>query len=249
MENISNSEYPIIVDDKNIGTVTVSEEGLHTIFEGRCAEPEASGLFRLSVYGECEGYLGVMMPERGYLRIRKKLSRASMKDFPKEIKYAGMAGMANSANDIAEANTEEENEANGKDEKIDSEKPGKENAGDENVKDNDNAPGKGGNEEKPAPSKPETVEVFDMIENSEVDITWNQLPDATVIFSTVELKQSFRGVGGALASRQDDEVVLLAIPVEEGSKFPPISTYKVTRAREIEGIKYVIIKVKNGEIS
>ena len=84
-------EYPIIIDSRTAGTLTVTPAGLTTEFLARCADP--GRLIRLSVYGEGgEGYLGVMEPMGGALTLCRRLSRAAMALFPERIDYAAEAG-------------------------------------------------------------------------------------------------------------------------------------------------------------
>jgi hypothetical protein len=83
-------EYPIIVDGRATGRLTVTPAGLVTVFEAQCED--TGKVLRLSVYGENEGYLGVMTPREGKLYLKKNLSRASMRGFPKQITHAGPAG-------------------------------------------------------------------------------------------------------------------------------------------------------------
>lgn len=85
-------KFPILDGDTVVGEVTVTQEGLMTVFTA--ARVDDGELFRLSVYGECEGYLGVMMPVSGGQCLKKSLSRDAMKGFPKEITHAGRAGVA-----------------------------------------------------------------------------------------------------------------------------------------------------------
>ena len=62
-------QYPITIDGENAGTLTVEQQGARTVFTAECAmRPE---LVRISVYGGGrEGYLGVLAPEGGMLRLR-----------------------------------------------------------------------------------------------------------------------------------------------------------------------------------
>lgn len=85
-------EYPVIVDGRVTGRLTVTPSGLVTVFEAQCED--TGKVLRLSVYGENEGYLGVMAPREGKLYLRKSLSRSSMRGFPKHITHAGPAGEA-----------------------------------------------------------------------------------------------------------------------------------------------------------
>ena len=84
-------DVPIKIDGRETGRLSIRQEGPYTVFEGRSEDP--GRLLRLSVYGAGqEGRLGVMMPEKGVLSIRKKLSRADLRNFPERIDYAGESG-------------------------------------------------------------------------------------------------------------------------------------------------------------
>lgn len=83
--------YPVILSGKKCGELTVERQGLFTVFSARCADP--GGLVRLSVYGPGgEGYLGVMEPQNGELRLYRRLSRAGAEAFPDSVEYAAEAG-------------------------------------------------------------------------------------------------------------------------------------------------------------
>lgn len=87
--------FPVRLDGEDRGSLTVRRDGLATVFEARCADP--GRLVRLAVYGPGgEGYLGVMAPENGELRLRRRLTRAALSDFPGVIEYAGEAGAGKS---------------------------------------------------------------------------------------------------------------------------------------------------------
>ncbi|MBE6969262.1 MAG: hypothetical protein E7442_03960 [Ruminococcaceae bacterium] len=84
-------DVPIKIDGRETGRLSIRQEGPYTVFEGRSEDP--GRLLRLSVYGGTqEGKLGVMMPEKGTLIIRKRLSRAELRNFPERIDYAGESG-------------------------------------------------------------------------------------------------------------------------------------------------------------
>ena len=82
--------YPIILDGEAQGWLDVYEDGPRTIFKAVCADP--GRLVRLSVYGECEGYLGVMEPEAGRLHLHRSLTKLAMRDFPQSITHAAPEG-------------------------------------------------------------------------------------------------------------------------------------------------------------
>ena len=88
--------YPIMIDETLAGKLTVDRQGARTVFDAECRM--LPGLIRLSVYGGGkEGYLGVLVPEDGKLRLRKALSRAQMRAFPEEIESAERAGIERAA--------------------------------------------------------------------------------------------------------------------------------------------------------
>ena len=65
-------DYPILQQNKPIGTLTVTQEGLFTVFSAR-AKTGADRL-RLAVCGErSRAYLGLMLPDgSGWLTLRKR---------------------------------------------------------------------------------------------------------------------------------------------------------------------------------
>lgn len=84
-------KYDITKDRERIGSLSVEKQGGYTLFSADCGP--VPGIFRLSVYGQGrEGYLGVMIPEHGRLRLEKKLSAWALRDFPQLIELVGPAG-------------------------------------------------------------------------------------------------------------------------------------------------------------
>lgn len=100
-------EHPIIIDGNAAGSLTVTEDGLFTVFEATL--PGYGELLRLSVYGGGrEGYLGVMQPWSGGLYLRRRLSRSELRRMPEVIEYAAPAGLCTTAEcgRAAEGNTD-----------------------------------------------------------------------------------------------------------------------------------------------
>ncbi|MBR1497130.1 MAG: hypothetical protein IJ617_05850 [Oscillospiraceae bacterium] len=84
--------YPITIDGEDAGTLRVEQQGARTVFTADCGM--STELLRISVYGGGrEGYLGLLVPEEGRLRLRRALSRDAMRDFPEEIEQVERAGM------------------------------------------------------------------------------------------------------------------------------------------------------------
>ncbi|MEA4934720.1 MAG: hypothetical protein VB071_14220, partial [Lawsonibacter sp.] len=88
---IMTGEYPVILDGAKAGKLNVSKQGLKYIFDAFC--PDTDKLIRLSVYSDSgEGYLGVMQPDNGGMRLHREMSQNALSQFPREIKYAGRSG-------------------------------------------------------------------------------------------------------------------------------------------------------------
>lgn len=83
------ASYPILYENKPIGTLETEQEGLMTVFTASCA-PASGDMLRLAVYGETEkAYLGVMLPGGdGKLHLRKRLTRLELQRLPEPILFA-----------------------------------------------------------------------------------------------------------------------------------------------------------------
>ena len=81
-------DYPILQQNKPIGTLTVTQEGLFTVFSAR-AKTNADRL-RLAVCGErSRAYLGLMLPDgSGWLTLRRRLTRLERARLPEPILFA-----------------------------------------------------------------------------------------------------------------------------------------------------------------
>ena len=81
-------DYSILQQNKPIGTLTVTQEGLFTVFSAR-AKTGADRL-RLTVCGErSRTYLGLMLPDgSGWLTLRKRLTRLERARLPEPILFA-----------------------------------------------------------------------------------------------------------------------------------------------------------------
>ena len=84
---------PILIDGVRRGALEIRGEGAYTRFEAKCAP--RPGLQRLYVFGGGRrACLGVLAPEGGALTLRRRLSRAAMRDFPERIEYAALSAAA-----------------------------------------------------------------------------------------------------------------------------------------------------------
>lgn len=81
--------YPILHENKPIGTLEKAADGLMTVFTGQCAAV-CGDMLRLAVYGEtAKVYLGVMLPGAdGRLHLRKRLTRLELQRLPDPILFA-----------------------------------------------------------------------------------------------------------------------------------------------------------------
>ena len=84
-------DYPILQQNKPIGTLTVTQEGLFTVFSAQ-AKTDADRL-RLVVCGEqSRVYLGLLLPDgTGALTLRKRLTRLERARLPDPILFAADA--------------------------------------------------------------------------------------------------------------------------------------------------------------
>lgn len=83
------ASYPILYENKPIGTLNTAQEGLMTVFTAQC-EAVCGDVLRLAVYGETDkAYLGVMLPgEDGRLHLCKRLTRLERQRLPSPILFA-----------------------------------------------------------------------------------------------------------------------------------------------------------------
>ncbi len=80
-------EYPIYENGKRRGTLTVSEDGLYTVFSASL--PAGAGLYRLWLVGEDRNYcLGLLEPAGDSRVLNRRLSRSAVRNLPRQIKYA-----------------------------------------------------------------------------------------------------------------------------------------------------------------
>ena len=79
--------YPVYIDGAQCGSMQVYSEGLMTVFDAECRCVDRLVWLRIFGGGKSAA-LGVMQPEKGRLRLVKKLSRAQMRILPQVIEYA-----------------------------------------------------------------------------------------------------------------------------------------------------------------
>ena len=80
-------KYPLYIDGKPKGTLTVTQDKLHLAFYAECEYTPK--LVRLSVFGKGKSaYLGVMEPKDNKLILCRRKSRSELKNFPTPIEYA-----------------------------------------------------------------------------------------------------------------------------------------------------------------
>lgn len=83
------ASYPILYENRPIGTLETARDGLMTVFTAQCAAV-CGDMLRLAVYGETDkAYLGLMLPEAdGRLHLRKRLTRLELRRLPDPILFA-----------------------------------------------------------------------------------------------------------------------------------------------------------------
>ena len=76
----------VYINQQPAGTLTVSQDGLYTVFEAEA--PGTGGLVRLWAHGEGKSAcLGVMEPRDSGLYLRRRFSRRELAAFPGEIAF------------------------------------------------------------------------------------------------------------------------------------------------------------------
>ena len=84
--------YPIMIDGELAGKLTVTAQGVRTVFDAVCRP--LAGIVRISVYGGGrEGALGVLAPDGERFGLHKALSRTELKAFPAEIESVERSGL------------------------------------------------------------------------------------------------------------------------------------------------------------
>ena len=84
-------EYPVYIDGKKAGKLSVYSQGLYTVYSARVEGRRE--LLRLSVYGQGrEGKLGLMQPGDNFMYLERRLSKDAQRSFPRKIEYAAPAG-------------------------------------------------------------------------------------------------------------------------------------------------------------
>lgn len=247
MEHELTGCYPIILDGNETGRLTVSREGLFWHFEAECTLREE--LLRLSVYGEgSEGYLGVMEPRDGMLRLSKKLSRSGVDCFPTAISYATRAGEAPPMLTCVEEEPAGEEEQQKEDEPCDElpqeddkpppevcDTPLSEQASVTDAEACDDCPTDGFAE--PLGERTEVHPCLEELGN------WKHCPNPCSLFADLGAKSICAGISGALMRVADDGVIL-AVPAAVAGALPENKILIFSETEMISGRAYCLANVK-----
>ena len=253
-------EYPIVIDGVQTGTLCIRKEGLMTVFEAVCSDP--GRLIRLSVYGECEAYLGVMIPtETGKLRLEKQLSRNALRGFPETIRYAGPAGESLPEPEKRSDSAQEVRTEDVLDEEIvasvaeETDLPGEE-AG-ETVKEDDccgdealpttkdepfSETGILSQEQYEQPAEESQMHT-DCLDDSGSEQTKPEPANEAIQVEDEQTVRWRKGAGGALVGSCGD-ARFLAIPLKAGT----IPIWENYEKRRINQVDYAVFEIKNGKI-
>ena len=91
-------EYPLYINGKTAGTLSVYTEGLLTVFRAQCRS--GHGIIKLYVFGEGKSaYLGTMQPGKNGQYLVRKLSRSEKSRLPSKISYAADAKLSDKEDD------------------------------------------------------------------------------------------------------------------------------------------------------
>ncbi|MGI6013350.1 MAG: hypothetical protein ACOX7K_03585 [Oscillospiraceae bacterium] len=214
--------YPIRIGGETIGTLSVVQEGLMTVFSASCRDDGA--LIRLSVFDETgnRGYLGVMLPENGQLYLVKRLSRAGLTGFPETIAYAGM---------------EQEQLEGESNQTLETEQPVEKAEKEEMQEQAEETTELKSESESISEPEPELK-----AESHEKDLIWKMQPNPWSLFSEPKIKLALRSVRGALTATEEG-TVLLAIPRSLDGVMLPEQIMEAGEPRNIDGIDYVVFRL------
>lgn len=274
MEQEFAGTYPIFIDGAQTGEVRVSRDGLFWLFDARCDEREE--LVRLSVFGGGEeGYLGLLSPEDGALRLKKRLSSAAVGAFPQRIEYAAPRGCPLPEPEPEAIAVEEESAPPPEDsipppndivsppceEFPDNSVPvSPQRAPDEDAfADNSPSPPSDGdnltNNSPPEAffrrySGSRAPHSCDVEDNSAIlsphAQQWHSCPLPCSLFTDVEAKGAAGGIRGAM-SCSFDGCTRLAVPLSEAHAIGRRSVLRFDESAQIGGRTYVVCKIKNGK--
>ncbi len=80
-------KYPVYIQGKECGELSISKEGLYTYITADCEMRE--GIIRLSIFGEGKSVkFGTLCPKNERLHLKKRYSDNEMRCLPKGIDYA-----------------------------------------------------------------------------------------------------------------------------------------------------------------
>ena len=214
--------YPIIIDNQKTGQLEIRQSGIMTEFFGKCEDN--GDILRLSVYGDKEGYLGVMIPAEGMLTIHKKLSKNAMSEFPEKITHAAPSGLKLST--YTETNGGEISDYV------------TESGAVPDISDATDAA-------EIIPGKAETAISSDA-QCEDEDIIWRKVPNPWSLVSSASEKAAISEVSGVLTTTVDGST-LLAVPQTGDTDI--LGSYDQGEVRLIEDTEYAVFEIKNGRLS
>lgn len=230
MEKELTGNYPIIIDGRETGRISVDREGLFWCFEA--SSEMCDGIIRLSVYGDGkEGYLGVMEPRGNGLRLRRKLSRAGLTAFPNSITHGGRQGEPQDS--LLKEEITESTENTSDEPSCDAPADGGGDCQEDCAGDEGELPPQ---YEKPPP-EPKTEAASPLI--------WKFCGCPCSYLSSLEAKSIFGSQKNVLEAR-DGEYIYLALP--ESSGLDPAQQNLFTGRAHILGSPHLICRIKNGKI-
>lgn len=270
--SITTGNLPVYADGRSVGTVTVSQNGLMTVFDCACFF-NSGDILRLAAV--CAGRyvpLGVVMPEDrpDTLRFNKSFSKNTLASMgyddplsyhlirPGEVYTAPSAEP--SAAVLSPAEPAEEQQLSPVSPAASSAPP---------------MPGLSA-DEAPIPSQPQDTasdEVTEELLAALLEMTlknraetsgaaeasapayepppddvWYPAENPASLFDDPEIAKSCENVMGALAKTEDD-TLLLAVPVSPDEPFSMMPVFCFGSPRQIDGMDYIVFKIKDGYLA
>lgn len=233
--------YPIIIDEIEVGNIFVSLDGLFWRFEAKSEMRE--GILRLSVYGgNQEGYLGVMTPESGSLTLNKKLSRSALKDFPTKIEYAGISGEPRKKEETVAFSSAEAEQANEPSPPLDAEPETAESVEESReIAPKDTTP-----QESVLPPPAQTITPTEPDSVLKPSNSWRPCAMPCSLFSDLGAKSASGQIKRAMM-KKDGEFTLLAVPLSLVPQIVSANIFGFNKSAVIDGNTYVVCKIKDGK--
>lgn len=228
-------EYTVTINSNRIGSLSVSQNGLMTIFDCTCFF-ESSDVLRLAVVGE-NAYIpiGVMLPEGSELRLKKSFTKSKL----------AAIGL-HEINDCTLIRSDEVFSTTPKHTPNPLPKYTPEQSYDKNLSHSS----RHFSTQQTQRDNLMQNNIFGTKSNQKVDSerSWRLIEDPSALFSDPDLKEVSKNIAGALI-REDGKTFHLAVPVSPNKPFPMMPVFCFGSLEIIDGESYIVFMIRNGTLT